>query len=279
LSLRHRNYQEYAADIGTKLNQFLEQQRDRVFEAVLWDAIMLFAFTLQDVEAKAKRHVPILQKVGIMLVALNDTLRGILIAQAKLCPMALATLARVAVEVRANLTFIATSEDPALYADRYERYAQVEKLNHDQRRSNLQLSTAEGEDVAARCAQWIKGKDPDGHFKLLLTWTADPRFKKLRQIAVAVGMQDDYDKLYDVTSKYVHGSRLMVHGYTWPDGYRALGEPKRCKQMASLACLSCMRALRTACAFFQVPLDPDSYGSWLERFLQVCEDINSNPPD
>jgi hypothetical protein len=77
LSLRHRNYQEYAADIGTKLNQFLEQQRDRVFEAVLWDAIMLFAFTLQDVEAKAKRHVPILQKVGIMLVALNDTLRGI----------------------------------------------------------------------------------------------------------------------------------------------------------------------------------------------------------
>jgi len=272
----HRTYADYAQAVGQQLQSHLEKLRDHPFEESLLEAVLLYSFTIEGMEAKASNHVQVLKRVGVILVALNDVLRGILAAQQNLCPMALATSARVATELAAKLRFIVTGPDPEKYSDRYWRHQQIEKLLHDQRKPKPRLTKAEVDSILARCPEWIRKKS-DGSHRLSDNWTAESQFDSLAKVAKAADMADDDERLYSVTSKYVHGSPLMAHGYREGASIGALGDPKRCKQMASLGALQCMVALRVACEFFGIEWEAN-YRPWQARFLEVVDDIHTNPP-
>ena len=46
MAVSHKNHREYATDIAPRLNQHIEQLRDRAYEEFLGEAVMLFSFTL-----------------------------------------------------------------------------------------------------------------------------------------------------------------------------------------------------------------------------------------
>src|SRR3954464_9893150 len=126
----HKNYHDYANELAPRLDRHIDQLRDRVFEGLLGEAVMLFSFTLENMESKAQRHGDILTMIGVIPVAMNDVLRGLQAGQANLSPMTVAALTRIALELRAYVLFIISRKDPKLYADRYSRFRDVETLLH-----------------------------------------------------------------------------------------------------------------------------------------------------
>src|SRR2546430_249121 len=131
MSLRHKNHMEYAQAVGPRLDQFINQQRDPAVEAALAEGFFLFSFVMEDFKEKATKNADLFLKIGIQLITMQDALRMLHVAVAGLSTVTVATLTRVALEHYCKLKFIITSDNPALYADRYERFAQIERLIHD----------------------------------------------------------------------------------------------------------------------------------------------------
>ncbi len=278
MSLKHRNAAEYEADVGPRLREFIDGQRDRVFEKAVSDAFAFFAFVTEDFRAKAQANVDIYDRIGIMLVELLDAFRGLLQGQAALSPVTIAALTRVALEVRMNLEFILSQANAAVWADRYQRYAQVSKLAHDNRKApgERRLTGAEVAEIRRLCPEWVKDR-PDGTYKLNLNWTADAQFDSLRKIATQVGLSSDYENTYAATSEYVHGTYLLVNAYRGPEGIGPVGSVAKCKQMTFLGVSHCLRALRATCTFFQVPLDPLAFAQVREAMREACRELLDAP--
>lgn len=274
MSLTHRNHVEYAAAVAPRLQKFIDGQRDRKFELALGGAFSLYSFITEDFRAKATANLEIYDCIGVMMVEVQDAFRGILHGQASLSPVTLAALTRVALEVRFNLEFIVSRDDPAVWADRYKRYGQVSTLAHDVGKPSDQRRLSEEEVARIRraCGEWVRER-PEGGLKFNFNWTADSRFDSLKKIAAAVGLTPDYESTYSVTSNYVHGTYLLINAYHGPQGIGPVGGVGKCKQMAFLGANHCLSTMKAACAFFGVPLDDLVYALAREAMREACRDL------
>jgi len=271
LSLHHKDHHEYARDIGPRLDQYLEEKRDRPFEAALREGFMFFAFTYEDFGKEAKKNKELFPKLATMLVGLEDSLRGIWLGFAHLSPMTIAALTRIVLELRINFTYIVSSEDPALNADRFFRYAELQKLAHDESKpkKDRRLSESERKTLMSLCSEWIETKK-DGTLRFIYDWwKADPALARasLRTLAAKVGLEKEYELIYSSTSLFVHGSpRMLKYGYGDDAGNIApLGNPMTCKRIAFLGFRYAVMCLQRACEFFDVPFDAGANREWIGR--------------
>jgi len=277
MSLKHKTHHDYAADVGPKLQQFIEQQRDRPFENVLGEAFMLFSWVMEDFEAKTKttQQKEMFKKLGIILIEMQDALRGLHAGQVDLSAVTVAALARIIFELRCNLRFIFTRKDPALYADRFNRFAGIEKLVHDDRKlaGQRMLSPAERDRIQKDCPEWIKRKK-SGEIRYDLNWTADPQFDSFKKIAEAAGLLTEWEIMYDVTSKFVHGSPLLVNGYRSPNGHVGpIGRPDHVKQTSAIGAKWAIDALMDAARFFGVPFERFTQAQWWARLIAASKEL------
>ena len=274
MSLKHRTHVEYGRDIGPRLTQFIQSQRDSEFEAALGDAFSFYSFIFEDFRAEADRHQDIFDKIGVMLVELQDVFRGLLLGQAALSPVVLAALTRVALEVRINLKLILSREAPGEWADRYMRFASVSTLAHDNGKpqGERRLRQAEVEKTLRECAEWVQKRE-DGSVTFNFNWTADKRFDSVKRIAGEVGLLSDYENTYAVTSEYVHGTYLLMNAYRGPEGVRSVGQLPACKMMTFLGMSHCMYALHDAAQFFGVPLDDETFVLVRYRVREACREL------
>lgn len=271
MSQTFKDHFEYAQQLSGVLDAALAKQRDVKFEAALGEAYFLFSFVMLDFQSKATLHADLFELLGIMLVELEDVLRGILHGQSVLSPVILATLCRVALEVRCNLRFIFSRKDPALYAGRYFKYSLAERGTFPDTTLGSAISKEEREWIVASCPEWFGA---DGKKKSRLTWTAEADFNSIKKVAIEVGHHQDYETVYALTSKYVHGSATLIGPYGGPDGeIGPLGQPSQCKQMAYLAVNYCMESLRDATKFFGVPLDAAAFSQWQERLAAASPEL------
>lgn len=277
MSLNDKNHLEYAQRVGPLLDQFVNQQRDLPVEAVLVEGFFLASFVMEDFKAKATKNAELFDKLGIQLITMQDALRMLHVAVAGLSTVTVATLTRVVLEQRAKLKFIFTREDPALYADRFERFGQVERLIHDSTKEDgaKMISPAELERIGKLCPEWIVTKENKKKRRPVVNgfwsnWTADERYTSIRAVAEAAGMLDEYETTYAMTSKFVHGSSLLENLYRGPQGnIGPVGQPVHCKRMAFLAVKNALDAVKEAAQFFGVPWNDDHCAEWKYRLLEA----------
>ncbi len=149
----------------------------------------------------------------------------------------LGSLLRVAFEVRCNFEFIASRAEPARYADRYRRFGRVSELAHEEQLPPDQRRVAPETraEILATCREWVSVKS-DGELRFGRDWVAEKEFSNLKKRAVAVGLIDDYLKVYGATSQYVHGTMLLWNGSQGPDGkVGPIGNTAPCRHTALLA--------------------------------------------
>lgn len=262
---------EYWKRVGAKVSSHVHGQRDQAFDQALIEGLALYSFITEDFRAKTTKNTDLVEKLGAMLILTQDILRGLLAAHRELSPVSLATLTRVAAEVHFNLRFIVSGPDPAKYADRYFRYQEIEKLIHDSKRPQSELSMLSPgtkDEIKKTCPEWIK---PSGEFRTY--WTAEPTLMKIAQVAKAAGLEDDYRDMYSTTSKFVHGSALVTNLYRGPHGVGAVGQRALCKQLATLALGYCTKNLKDFCEFFGVKHDEMAIAHWQHRLLEACQDV------
>ena len=78
MSQKFKDHFEYARQLALLLDAALAKQRDGKFETALGEAYFLFSFLMLDFQGKATLHADLFEILGIMLVELEDVLRGIL---------------------------------------------------------------------------------------------------------------------------------------------------------------------------------------------------------
>jgi hypothetical protein len=275
VSLKHKDHAEYNRDVGPRPGAFIQQQRDRAFEDVLGEAFMLFSWVMEDFKQKAKQHTDLFDKVGIILIEMQDALRGLQVAHASLSPATLAALTRIIMELRWNLRLILKSKNPALYADRFVRFGEIEKLIQDEKKPDdaKLLSPAQRERITKLCPEWIKTKK-NGSTRYDTNWTCDNEFDSVGKIAKATGCEDEYDVMYAVTSKYMHGSPLLLNTYAWPDGHiKPIGHPERCKSLAAMCAKWALDTLMDAATFFGVPFEKFTQALWWARLVEAIPEF------
>lgn len=273
MSLTHKTFDDYRNAIVGHLDNVIASRKDPECELVLAHAFLLYSFVIEDMQAKSKKNREILDKTGIMLVELQDVLRGIVHGMDAVSPVVLATLLRVSFEIRCNLRFIMTRRDPALYADRYRRFARLSELAYDDSLpAEKRLLKAETRaDIVKTCGEWITTK-PDGDLHFGHNWTAEKQFGSLKKRAEILGFADEYRASYSATSQYVHGTALLFNAYRGPDGaIGPIGNTAPCRRMALLAARHGMRAMREAARFFGLPLNFREYKVWLAAWLRVAK--------
>jgi hypothetical protein len=275
VSLKHKDHAEYNRDVGPRLAAFIQQQRDRAFEDVLGEAFMLFSWVMEDFKQKAKHHTELFEKIGIILMEMQDCVRGLQVAHASLSPATLAALTRIIMELRWNLRLILKSKDPALYAGRFDRFGEIEKLINDLKKPDnaKMVSAVERERIKKLCPEWIKTKK-NGTTWYDTNWTCEEEFNSVAKIARATGCGDEYDVMYAVTSKYMHGSPLLLNGYRWPDGHiKPIGHPERCKGLAATAAKWAIDTLMDAATFFGVPFEKFTQALWWARLVEAIPEF------
>jgi hypothetical protein len=197
---------------------------------------------------------------------------------AAVSPVVLATMLRVAIEIRCNFKFIMTRDDAPKYADRYSRFGGLITLVHDSEApSGPQLSPEQREKIIAGSGEWISRKK-DGSLRFDLNWTADPAFSSLKKIAAEVGLRNDYYTAYGATSQAVHGTARVGGLYREEGGgLHPIGVRIPCKRLAFLGANHCMRLLSNAAAFFGLPFGDMDYVAWRAMMLDASQDAMGGP--
>jgi hypothetical protein len=270
---KHLDVAAYWKDVAPRLDAHINGQRNRDVEDFVAYSLALYSFVQENFVAEATQNQSLLKHTGIMLVHVHDVLRGLTVAQVHLSPVTSAALLRIALEVRCNQLFIIKSPDPAKYADRFERYAGIERLLREEYAppgTPSLLSPAEEQRIRTTCTEWFnnKGKVQVKH------WTAEEKFKSLKSLADAVGLSDEYLKVYAIGSKFVHGSSLLENLYSRNGRMGALSNPRLCSQLSTLAASHGVHMIREAAAFFGVPSFDDDYLVWqakAARCFQLLE--------
>jgi hypothetical protein len=258
MSLRYKTFDEYRNAVAPHLDAMIAARRDPECEDVLAHAFLLFSFVIEDMQAKATKNKEILNQIGIMLVELQDVLRGVVHGMNVVSPVVIAALLRVAFEVRCNLQFIFSRPDPGLFADRYRRFARVSELAYDESLAPEQrlIKPQTRQDILKACAEWITVK-PNGELHFGHNWTHQKEFRSVKQRAEALGLASDYRAAYAATSQYVHGTALLWNGYRGPDGSRDRGvalsvQPNTMSQSRNRLAASSL-SMYTGIAFTLVP--------------------------
>src|SRR5438067_2022766 len=171
MSLKHRSHQGYASDVGLRLDIHLETLRDPLFESLMREGFMFYAFELEDFMNKIGKHRDLFPKLAMLLFAQHDALRGILLGHMHLSPVTIAGLLRIILETRINFTYIASSLFPSFRADLFARYGELERLAHDEARpvGQRRFSEADRAGLIELCSEWIT-KRKDGSLKFSWNW-------------------------------------------------------------------------------------------------------------
>lgn len=269
---KHLDVQAYWNDVGPRLAGYLKVKRNAQVEDCLRHALALFSFIQETFVADATKNQTILKHTGIMLVHVHDVIRGLVSAQADLSPVSVAALLRIALEVRCNHLFIIKSNTPEMYAERFSRYASVERILREEYAppgTPSLLSQAAEQEIRKTCGEWFKssGKVSVKH------WTAEDNYKTLKALADKVGLSAEYSTMYSIASKFIHGSALLENMYSQQGGLGALVDPQRCSNMSLLAAMQCIKLLQEAAVFYGVPPFEDDLLAWHTKWVACVETL------
>ncbi|MEW5739174.1 MAG: DUF5677 domain-containing protein [Myxococcota bacterium] len=268
---KHPDATSYRADVGPRLFKFIESKADSKVENTILHALAVFSFAVEHLAEDATRHQDVLKKTGVLLVLMQDALRGLLGAQRVLSPVTSACLARNILETYCNLRFIYRSDEPAKWADRFARFEAVEKVLHENHRPPGEpslLSTGERERILREAPEWFGNKG-----KVVPHWTADMDLKSLKTMAGRVGLADVHHRLYFIGSKFMHGSPLLANAYSGAGQLGALGNTDMCSQLSLLATGLAIRAIEETVEFYGGPNIDEDLLQW-ERGVLAANGVS-----
>ena len=263
---KHSSWQDYAKDVSQKLPGFFQSIRLPEVEAWLERSFWLYSFVQEDIDSEITENKDVAQILLPLITVAHDLLRGLIHAQGSVLLAAATLQCRTAFEIRCTIAFITENQDPKKYADRFARYADVERFAYQSGSPNApKLPEAELEAIRRRCPEWFR---PDGTLRPRMNWTADEQTNSIKRIAEAVGLLEDYQRGYALSSKITHGSPAVRNFYRGTFGSGALflvADPAMCASQTILGASHCLMALIDFCLFAGIALPQE------EIFLHQME--------
>ncbi|MEQ1722664.1 MAG: DUF5677 domain-containing protein [Pseudobdellovibrio sp.] len=256
MSLKHKNYFDYWADVNPRLNSYLTANTNIKFIKALTDSIAFYSYISEDIGKKITRNKDISPKLDLFLVFALDQLRAALplYTNLNLGPSAICT--RATFENLVTIRFIVKDSYPSLYADRYNRFKDITKLKAHKSSTFLRkLSPQDEQSILAANPEWVDS-------------TTGKLFKKTHWSAIygmnfeqLVGRTNlkDYYSIYRTTSQFMHANSITVNMYSLNGGIRVMGSESHVRKFASLTALFALETIKDYSDFFGVNVDAETY--------------------
>ncbi len=276
---KHTDVNTYWAAIAPELRRHIDGHRLPEVENTLMHGLALFSFAQEGMSSSISKNHECFRNTSIMLVLMQDILRGLWAAQTELSPVATAALFRTAFELRCNFLFISTHTDPQKFASRYARYRHIERILHEEHRpapGESILSENEERQIRRLCPEWF---GPNGQGRVRVAhWTAEKDLKSLKTLAQQVGLQTQYHMMYSLGSKFIHGSSLLENIYSGHGGIGAVANLTTCSEMSLLAIDSCMDFLSDVQSFYGLPRLETEHERWRRTWLAAQNSLSNKTP-
>lgn len=274
-------WQKYWNETGPKLLTYLNGNSDPLMVTYLVNCIGFYSYLTENWEKKTTKNSELRGKLSIFLVETQDLMRGVLASYEHMTMAPIALLLRTAFEIHVIVKFIMRSDDPAKWADLFDRFQYIEQILGA--RASIQLPDPTDEDlkrVAEMCPEWfepgtIKFRDRRPH------WTAsNTDLRKMAETA-HVNLGDKYVDLYKINSKFTHASPLIRNMYRKDNGLHSIPSREQCGILAMIAMGECIEVLKQSCDFFGVDFPGYDYAiicnDAIESISGKCLDPNDFP--
>ncbi|WP_413294667.1 DUF5677 domain-containing protein [Bdellovibrio sp. HCB185ZH] len=264
--LQFSSWQEYWKTVGPALEKFIVGQHNEPASQYLLSSYAYYSFSLEGLPKKIQKHNELVENAYPLLMQLQDILRGNLIAQDQLLLTNAGLNLRVAFEIRVNLRFIYQHDTPAVILQRLSDFFDYEVLMGRKNSPYLEPPSEEEEKVFCRKFPfWAKGDRLISN----AVWNGDG--KTAKDICDLVGMSNEYQSIFKMTSKLVHGSPLIKNLYRNCAGLNSIGNLETVTMFAALSTHHAMESLHEFFDFFGVEYDPLPYALIQRHMLQIEE--------
>lgn len=270
---------KYWNDVGPRLSVYLHGNTDARIIRYFVNCIAIYSWLAEDWAKKTTKHPELRDKLSIFIVETQDLMRGILASYEHMTMAPLALLLRTAFEIHVNLKYVVRSDDPAKWADLFDRFQHIEQILGI--KSSAQLPSPKEEDfkrVAAICPEWFE----PGTIKLKkdeIHWTATKTNLRLLAEAPHVDLGEQYVGLYKVNSKFTHASPLIRNLYRKGGSLHSIPSRDQCGMFALLAMGQCMAVLQESCEFFGVEFPEYDYAIVCGDATEVMTGERLDPKD
>ena len=260
-------WKKASSDLDAHVNRTVDVHADRF----LFESLGLLCFSIEEIDKKITKNREVYPRLDVPLVVTVDLCRASLNSYRCLSIASVALTLRAALEVHANLKFIVRSDDPTMYADRYCRFLRIETLMHRRRSKNLSTPSAQEEaQILDENPEW-RDKET-GKLVKRPHWTGIDGYT-FESVARKVGLSSDYDSMYVMTSKFSHGSSLLLNMYRKSGALTLVPCPEDCMRLSMMATNYCMDTFREYADFFGIPFPDGEYKEILRHLLPIAEII------
>ncbi len=261
----------YWDDTQTQLAKYISENGNEEAEEYLITCLGYYSFIFENLEEEITLNIGISQNLNPLLLCMHDILRGNLACQQHLLLTTTALNLRVSFELFCKLKYILTSDTPDVYADRFKRYSNIERLTDIDggNFSKVRMLDAERELILKNNPEWVDQNTLK--LKQNRFWTGEEKMS-VAKLCDRIEMLSDYKTVYNMTSKFVHGSYLTINLYKQSHGIGVIPSTERVTYMTMMSTNYCMKALELYCNFFGVKkFNKNVYILIYDRYLKAIK--------
>ncbi len=266
----YKNWFEYWNEVSIGLDKHIEASRNPQAEKYIICSLGLFSFITEELPDKCKKHKEIVQHLYPLIIELHDILRSTLLTQSHLLTATSAFNLRSAFEITSNLTYIYCHATPSIMCERLNAFYRYEQLIGAKYSPNLKAEPELIErEFATKHPYWSK---KDGLLKEGADWTGeDLSFKKITE---KIGKSKDYYQIYKLTSKFLHGSPIVINLYRSKFGTSCVTDPKHSTMFNLMCAHAIMEGLKEFCNFFEIEFPMHDYSLVQLEMVKVEATLN-----
>lgn len=247
---------KYWDRVSVGLEEHINKNRIPEAEEYILKSFGFFSYMTEDISTKVTKYSDIFHKIYVLILELQDILRSTLINQQQLLLATSALNFRTAFEIAINLEFIYQHKNPEELIQRIEDFFTYEKIVGSRLSKHLDSFSEEKEkEFADKHIYWKNKKT--GLLRDSAQWNGEGL--SFKDIVIKLGREQEYYEIYKTTSKFAHGSPVIMNMYRTSTGMGCLTPPDRMSNMTIMCCHTIMEALMSFCNFFGVEFNEVDY--------------------
>lgn len=269
------NWKTYWEETKLILEDYLKVNRVSAVEEYIESALSLYSFITEDIFKNVTKHKDLAKSVYPLVIQLNDIVRAALVNQKELLLSSSATNLRAGFEISCNLSYIFRHESPSLMLERLAAFTQCEEIiaqrtfpGFNPKPNDIEIEKA----FAAKHPYWATSA---GLLKESPSWTGE-KGVGIQQIISKAGKDKDYYHIYKATSKFTHGSPVVINAYRRRSlGISPLGKIELTSNFNINIAKIALDVLLECSQFFGVVFPTKSYTEVQIKILSIYKDIPS----
>lgn len=260
------SFEDYQKDVAPKFEDFLSQNQDDLVNQFLKDCFY-FIGSLSEKTEIAKKNTEVMNCFNCILLQTLDLSRSLIHAQTLLLLTQSALAYRTLFEIYCNILYITRSANSHVLAQRFMDFGTYEELSGREALAHLSNpSDDEIERLVKKYPDW-KSKDKDKKLKTPKNWA--PGNMTLKEMAIDLGLEKEFNISYKLNSKFSHCSSVITKLYKRQNTLYLAAETKVLIHNTVPAMMYSLKIMVEYCNYFGIEFELSDYEKLTDNFISI----------